>query len=139
MHILRSLIIFNLFFCNSKSSNTVRMFHLPSLFFSAVTNRFKYRHNAQFSVLDVYISFLCSSKSFQIPSECTFTVLVFIFFSKVPYRFKYRQNTFFGVNVFTFFFAVPNRFKYHQNAPFIVIPFFKISRGGSLSYDSFLS
>jgi len=57
-------------------SNTVRMHHLPSLFHFI----------------------LCSSKLFQIPSECTIYRPCFIFFS-----------------------AVPNCFKYHQNAPFTVL------------------
>ena len=39
-----------------------------SSFFSAVPNRFKYRNNAQFTIL-VFIIFCCS-KSFQIPSQC---------------------------------------------------------------------
>ena len=55
----------------AKVSYTVRMHHLPSLFsilFSAVPNRFKYRHNA------------------------CFRYVAFIYFFAVPNRLKYHQN-----------------------------------------------
>jgi len=55
------------------------------------------------------------SKSFQILSECTFTILVFKIFSAVPNRFKLHQSTCFRDIVFIFFSAVQNRFKYCQN------------------------
>ena len=70
------------------------MHHLPSFFrnLSAVPNRFKYRLNAPFSVL-VFICFLCSSKSFQIPSELTIYYPMFTYFSlQFQYRFKQYQN-----------------------------------------------
>ena len=57
---------------------------------------------------------LFSSKSFQIPPECTIYRPCFIYFSAVPNRFKYRQNAPCTVLVFIFS-AVPNRFKYCQN------------------------
>ena len=58
---------------------------------------------------------LCSSKSIQIPSECTIQRL--LFFSAVQNRFKYRQN----VLVFNLFTAVQNSFEYRQNASFTVL------------------
>ena len=55
-------------------SKTVRMHHLPSLFsffFAAVQNRLKYRHNLMHALETLFSFFLCSSKSFQNPSEST--------------------------------------------------------------------
>ena len=61
-------------------SNTVRM-HGSEIFFSAVPNRFKYRHNA------------------------CFRDIVLKNFSAIPNRFKYRQHACFRDIVFIFFFA----------------------------------
>ena len=54
------------------------------IYFSAVLNGFKYRHNACFRYTFFYL-FLCSSKWFQIPSQCMlqihcFSLFVFEFF-----------------------------------------------------------
>ena len=46
---------------------------------------------------------ICSSKSFQIPSQCTIYRPCFCFFSAVPNRLKYRQNACFRDIVFFFF------------------------------------
>ena len=43
---------------------------LAFMFTLQFSNRFKYRQNAPFTILFLF-SFLCSSKSFQILSECT--------------------------------------------------------------------
>ena len=79
---------------------SVLVFQYDLLFFnmiSAVPNRFKYRqrsHNIPFSFSSF---FLCSSKSFQIPSERPFSVLVFKVFTAIPNHFKCRQNAPFTV------------------------------------------
>ena len=80
---------------------------------SAVQNRFKHCQNAclrdivfkrflQFQIVfntvrmhvleTLFSFFLCSSKSFQIPTGCMPQRHFFHFFSAVPNRFKYRQN-----------------------------------------------
>jgi len=63
---------------------TVLVFKL----FSAVPNRFKYRHNA--CSRDIVFFFFCSSKSFQIPSECMLKRHWFHVFSAVQNRFKFN-------------------------------------------------
>ena len=76
---------FSLQFQNSLNSNTVRMHHLPSLFFkifSAVPNRF---------INTVRMHELLS-----------------YFLSVIPNRFKYRQKAPFIVLVFYIFSSVPN-------------------------------
>ena len=95
-------------------SNTVRM-HGSEIFFSAVPNRFKYRHNAcfrdivlkNFSAVPNRFNYrqasectiyrhcfqnsLCNSKSFQIPSACMLQRYCFHFFlCCVPNNFNYR-------------------------------------------------
>ena len=98
----------------------------------AFLNRFKYRQNAPFTVLVFIISpqfqivsntarmhhlpslfslFLCNSKSFQIPSECTIYRPCFHYFSAVPNCFKYRQNAPFIVLVFIFFLCSSKSFQ----------------------------
>ena len=62
---------------------------------------FKCRQNAPFSVPVFKIFSVHSSKSFQIPSECTLYRPCF-FFSAVQTRFKYRQNTPFTVLISNF-------------------------------------
>ena len=145
MHHLTSLFLF--FLCSSKLFQIppqCTIYHPCFHFFSAVPNLFKYRHNAQFTIL-VYI-FFCSFKSFKIPSQCTlqlhsvnlflcsskFPVLQFLpsvnmhafrdnvskMFSAFSNHFKYPHNVCFRDIVFIFFSAVPNRYKYHQNAYF---------------------
>ena len=86
MHHLTSLFLF--FLCSSKSFQIppqCTIYHPCFHFFSAVPNLFKYRHNAQFTIL-VYI-FFCSFKSFKIPSQCTLqlhSVNLFLCSSKFP-------------------------------------------------------
>ena len=113
-----TVLCFQRFLCSSES------FQIPSgcmlqryffSFFSAVSNRFKYRHNA--CVRDIVLIFfsavpnrfnyrqasectiyrhcfqniLCSSKSFQIPSACMLQRYCFHFFlCCVPNNFNYR-------------------------------------------------
>ena len=67
---------------------------------------FKYCYNGQIS--DLAFIFLCSSKSIQLPSECTIFHPCFQFFSAVPYLFKYRQNAQCTILVIKFFCVVSN-------------------------------
>ena len=67
--------------------------------------------------------FLCSSKSFQIPSQCTIYHPCFQKDSAVPNRLKYHQNACLKDIVFKIFFAVPSRLKYRHSAYFKDIVF----------------
>ena len=89
---------------------------------------------------------MISSKSFQIPSECTIWRLLFlfclqfqivlntvkmhhllslisIFFTVVPNSFECRQNALFSVLVLKMFSEVPYLIRCRQNAPFSVLVF----------------
>ena len=114
-------------------SNTAKMHALETLFsniFSGVPILSKVKMHA---LETLFSFFFCSSKSFQIPSECmfqrpcfqnvlcsskyrpnvSFRDIVFIFFSAVPTRFKYRQNACDRDHVFKMFYAVPNTVRMH--------------------------
>ena len=85
--------------------------------FSAVSNRFKQCQNACFR--DIVFICLCSSESFQIPSECTLQRK--LVFSRFSLQFQIVSNTGWMhalETLFFFFSVVPNRFKYRQNACF---------------------
>ena len=68
------------------------MDNLQSLFafFSAIPNRFKYRYNAQFTIL-VFI-FFCSSNPFQLPSGVRMHAVETLF-SKFPLQIQIVSNT----------------------------------------------
>ena len=71
----------------------------------------------------LFSNILCSSKSFQILSDCMFQRHYFQKDLCDSESFQIRQNACFRHVVFNIFSAVPNRFKYYQNACFRHIVF----------------
>ena len=109
---------------------------VPVFVFSfTVPNRPKYRQNELFTVpvFNFYLCsfkscslyrlyflrFFCSSKSFQMLSECTVYRPRFICFSAVPNYCKYRQNE--PCTIFILIFSVVHCFRCRQNASFTVL------------------
>ena len=104
-------------------SNTIRNHHLSSLFFKFICSSKSFLIPSECKIhRPCFQNCLCSSNSFQIPPECTSHRPCFkFFFSAVQYCFKYRQNAPFTFLVYILFPAVLNRFKYRQNAPFTTL------------------
>ena len=96
-------------------SNTVRT-HSSATFFSKGFLQFEIVLNTvrMHSLETLFSKKICSSKSFQLPSQCMlYTDIVFTFFSPVSNRFKCHQNASFRGIVFQKS-AIPNLFKYRQ-------------------------
>ena len=142
MHLLPSLFvfIFSLQFqivWNTTTAHTLPLFVF--IYFSAVPNRFNSRYNACFrniaficfsavpnrfdnlrmhALETLFSFFLCSSKWFQISSECMRKRHCFQNDLCSSDRFKYCHSTWFNDIVIQMFSAFPNHFKYLQNAYF---------------------